>query len=91
MAYLKNEIDLSPREIRRDFDFKQRIKEVAPIPFDKRRAYVIAEIKDIEGFIIHARMSDGEIAFVDAVWEKLDGEATWQDAFKLILEGKVFL
>ena len=74
-------------------DQRQSIKietyGVMPTPFDSVRANEIWAKRTTIFTEVDKFMTDGEIAFVRAVWDILPGTSCWNDAFQLIRENKI--
>lgn len=78
-------IDLSPRCIVTRWVNGAPIYTVAvPTPFGKARADAIWASRGIQWTLA---MTDGEIAYVDALWATMDGDTHWLNAFWSIQQG----
>jgi len=85
---LENMVNLSPRAIARfENGIKRIIKGVEPTPFGPCRADQIWSHMQYGEFPYHAA-SDGEIAYIHAVWDTMPGWTSFQDAFSRIAKGK---
>lgn len=69
---------------------------VQPVPFGSERAeevFVAARDKPGCGPFsdrIDKYLTDGELAYVSAVWDCMPGSSSWWDAFNAIRRGRVF-
>ncbi len=91
-----NTIQLTPRTVTRwDNGAKTQAHNVTPTPFDGRRADEIwAKAKAVaRGPVsdsMHKFMTDGEEAYVHAVWDAIpSGDSCYMDAFNMIRRNEV--
>lgn len=86
-------IDLeTPQAVVRWENGKRKSTTAAPEPFNSDRAHeILVHARRHQPFVdaIQRYMTDGEVAYVKAVWDTCNMEASWLDAFRIIENGIV--
>jgi hypothetical protein len=84
--------DLSPRTvIRWHFGERVEVPDVVPTPFGPGRARELRGPDFLHAYYSRTEpcMTDGELAYLNAVWDTMPGCTCRYDAFRRILDGKV--